>query len=235
MKRLASQAVYEAIRDDILMSRLPPGSPLIEAEIAKGRRVSRTPVREALSRLEQDGLLVRGDRSLVVRARSPEEILEIYEVRGMLESMAARDAAQRRTELDVARLRQLHLEFATKRDVDARYAAETNLRFHRAIWTASKNGTCADLLIRIHGHLGRYAGTTTLSDPARRREAIDEHEAILDAIVRRDAEAAGLHAGAHMARARDLRLKLFAEPVQHDEPVGGSASGVSGLRVSPAT
>jgi DNA-binding GntR family transcriptional regulator len=91
--------IYQQLREAIVTGVLSADAPLTELSLAAQYKVSRTPVREALRRLEQDGLVERGPRGMKVRGRSPEEILEIYEVRITLEGAAARAAAERRTEL----------------------------------------------------------------------------------------------------------------------------------------
>src|SRR5690606_26282547 len=86
----AKRTPYDKIRDAIVSGELAGGTPLTESSLAAWCGVSRTPIREALLRLEQDGLIVRTERGPVVRSRSPEEILDIYEVRIALEATAAR-------------------------------------------------------------------------------------------------------------------------------------------------
>src|SRR5690349_17429224 len=103
----AQGSTYEVLKNAILSGELAPGEQLVETSLAKLCKVSRTPIREALRRLEQDGLVYRSDRGLAVRTRSPEEILDIYEVRMMLEATVGRIAAERRTEHDVSMLRHL--------------------------------------------------------------------------------------------------------------------------------
>ena len=99
-----TMGVYEQLRQSIIEGRLLPGESLVEANLASTYGVSRTPIREALTRLQQDGLVHRGDRGLVVRESTPEEILDIYETRVILEAQAARLAAKRRTEFELARI-----------------------------------------------------------------------------------------------------------------------------------
>src|SRR5665811_1478321 len=93
---------YEQLKQAIMEGELQPGEPLVEVALADWCKVSRTPVREALMRLEQDGLVQRGhrdlgDRGLIVRESSPEEILDIYDTRIVLEGRVAAVAAERRT------------------------------------------------------------------------------------------------------------------------------------------
>jgi DNA-binding GntR family transcriptional regulator len=110
-RRPTAVDVYEHLRDDIVARRLDAGASLVETELADRYGTSRTPVREALRRLEQDGLLERGRRGLQVRAPSAAEILEIYEVRIDLEALAAALAAERHTPLDLVRLRSAAANF----------------------------------------------------------------------------------------------------------------------------
>src|ERR1700749_32754 len=89
--------VYDRLRGEIVTGEFEPGTPLGEEALAQRYGTSRTPVREALRRLEQDGLVESGVRGMRGRARSPEEIQEIYEVRVPLEATVAAAAARRRT------------------------------------------------------------------------------------------------------------------------------------------
>jgi len=202
---------YERLREEIVEGRLDPGAPLVEAVIAARFHVSRTPVREALRRLEQDGLVERGDRGMMVRARSPEEILEIYGVRVLLEGLAAKLAAESATPFDLASLdeRQREMVGIGTGPSDAKAMAVSNRRFHEALWTASHNRTLFDLLVRLNSHLSRYP-TTTLSHPGRWERVLAEHEEIVEAIRVRDSDRAAKLAEAHMAAARDIRLRISA-------------------------
>ncbi len=143
-----------------------------------------------------------------VRTRSPEEILEIYEVRIALEATAASAAAERRTEFDLIRIRSAMATMAATPTTDPRAMAATNRAVHEAIWAASHNGTVVDLLTRLNNHLTRYPATT-LAAEGRWVEAQREHAEILAAIEARDRDRAAERARAHMTRARDLRLAIY--------------------------
>jgi DNA-binding GntR family transcriptional regulator len=185
----------------------------VENALAEWCQTSRTPVREALRRLEQDGLIDSSDRGLVVRKRSPEEILDIYETRTVLEAMAARVAAERRTEHDIRLMRLLWQKYA---DVSGpREMLDANHQFHRAVWKASHNESLLDLLERVDLHLARYPGTT-LSAPGRWKTAQHQHEQLVDAIEKRDGDAAHRIAWTHFTDARDIRLELFANELSED-------------------
>lgn len=201
---------YEVLKNAILQGDLAPGQPLVETTLATWCQVSRTPIREALVRLEQDGLVERNERGLVVRKRSPEEILDIYETRIVLEATAGRVAAERRTEHDLRALRRL-LDQAEKVAADnTDRQVQINREFHRAASRASHNESLIDLLERLNLHLARYP-VTTLAFPGRWENATKEHTALVEAIERRDAAAAHELAQTHFTEARDIRLRLWEE------------------------
>ena len=139
---------------------------------------------------------------------TPEEILDIYEVRITLEGSAARSAAKHATDLDLARLRARQDAMRGLEGADARAAA--NRAFHAALWEASHSPPLIDLLDRLHVHLQRYP-TTTLDWPGRWDEVIREHDELLDAISRHDGDAARDIAERHMTGAREVRLQMYAD------------------------
>jgi DNA-binding GntR family transcriptional regulator len=204
--------VYDRLRAGIVSGDYEAGAPLVELALAEHYGTSRTPVREALRRLEQDGLVERGDRGMRVRTRSPEEILEIYEVRIPLEATAAAAAAERRTGLDLMRIRRAEAQMAETSSFDPNTMALANRLVHEAIWAASHNGTIVDLLTRLNNHLTRYPATT-LAVKGRWEEALRQHSEIISAIENRDCDRAAELARVHMARARDIRLQIYSEEV----------------------
>lgn len=205
-----SVKVYDRIREDIASGDLSPGTPLVEVAMAERYRVSRTPIREALRMLEQDGLVERAERGMRVRARSAEEILEIYDVRITLEAAAARWAASRRTQYDLMRLRAAHERMVAVDGGDGASMAETNRRFHETLWAASHNGTLIDMLDHLSAHISRYPATT-LTRGDRWAVALDEHARLIEAIAARDEASAATIAESHMAGAREVRLQMAAE------------------------
>jgi DNA-binding GntR family transcriptional regulator len=205
-----SSEVYEQLRAGIVSGEYDAGESLVELTLADRYGTSRTPIREALRRLEQDGLVERGDRGMRVRSRSPEEIMEIYEARIPLETAAAAAAAERRTELDLIRIRRAAAAMSEVSTSDPNAMATANRVVHEAIWAAGHNGTIVDLLTRLNNHLTRYPATT-LAVPGRWEEALRQHEGIISAIDRRDAAAAADLARAHMTQAREIRLNIYSE------------------------
>lgn len=201
---------YERVKQEVLRGELLPGEVLVEATLAERLDVSRTPVREALLRLEQDGLVSRTDRGVVVRERSPEEILDIYSIRILLESAAARTAAERRSDLDILSLRRAEGMIESLETEDPGARADANRRFHQAVWRATHHEPLTDLLQRIDLHLARYP-MTTLTYPGRWEASMPEHRAIVDAIEARDGDAAADLATIHFTAAREIRLRLWTE------------------------
>jgi DNA-binding GntR family transcriptional regulator len=205
------RSAYDTLRDMIRDEQFLPGTPLIETEIAQQLGVSRTPIREAFRQLEADGLVRRGPRGVEVRERSPEEILDIYEVRIRLEALAASTAARRASDFDIMTLRRLsRTEQQLDPTTDEDALVDSNRQFHRAVWTASHNEPVSSLLERLDLHLLRYS-LTTLTAVGRWQEAIDEHAALVDAIAEHDGQRASDIATQHFTRARDLRLQLWSE------------------------
>jgi DNA-binding GntR family transcriptional regulator len=202
-------SLYDELREAILTGRFEPGQVLSENALATEFGKSRTPVREALHRLEIEALVERVPRGVRVRTSSPEEILDIYDVRITLEGAAAKAAAERATELDRARLRAAQQAMVDAGDEAAARAA-ANRRFHEAVWSASHNPTLVDLLQRLNVHLVRYP-STTLTYGDRWAAVLREHAELLGAIEARDGESSRRIAEHHMFGAREVRLRMYAE------------------------
>jgi DNA-binding GntR family transcriptional regulator len=213
--------VYRVLRQQILDSELAPDEPLVEEAIAKATSLSRTPVREALHRLEMDGLVRSRGRSVVVATMSVEELSELCIVRESLEGLAARLAAAARSDVDVSTLERLLEEMRRAASADdLGRLVDTNHAFHEVIWTSSRNRYLAHQLELLRALIERRQ-STTLADPRRRDETLAEHAAILEGIARRDAGAAEDAATVHFRNAlasRMLNLSL-------SRPRGGASSG----------
>ena len=208
--KVDATGIYAALRADILTGALVSGEPVREVAVASRFGVSRTPVREALRRLEHDRLLVPSSRGLVVRGVDPEEVIQSYTVRILLEGEAAAEAASARNQTDLVRLESLAERDRSLAEPDDPTRAETNTEFHEAVWTATHNPVLQDLLRRLTVHLVRIPHST-LSAPGRWEEALDEHEAMVAAIRDSDVEGARKVATAHMTRAREIRLELLRQ------------------------
>ncbi|QBI19908.1 GntR family transcriptional regulator [Egibacter rhizosphaerae] len=201
-----AREAYEGLRTAILAGRLAAGSALVEDSLAARFGVSRTPVREALRRLEQDGLVQRAPHGgLEVRRYSADELDEVYEIRQLLEGYAARRAAEARRSSDLARIDTAHEQMAALRDeADGATRIAANERFHRAIWDAARKPTLRQSIERLHLHSVHH---TTLADPERWAAALREHAAVRDAIAERDPEAAAEAMSGHLATGREVAVR----------------------------
>lgn len=205
-----SEAVTDALREAILDGMLQPSAWLREDEIARAFQVSRTPVREALRRLADEGLAVKtAHHGTVVAPLSLEDILALYVVREDLEGLAARLAAVRCPpglveELDAIGER---MKVATELG-DVSQLARLNLEWHRALREAAAN-TYLDRFLNQVEHAVRRLPVSTFAHQGRPAEALAEHDAVVRAIEARDGATAEKAARAHMHRAREIRLSML--------------------------
>lgn len=189
-----------------------PGDRLVESELADRFGVSRTPIREALQRLETQSLLTRDGRSLIVASLDHTELAELYVVRGELEGLAARLAAAHATPEEV-RVLQMMLEEDRALIGDPQALSRANRRFHKQIHLASHNRFLIQQLDLVHRSMALLA-TTSLAVEGRGAGTLDEHTAIVEAIAAGDGEAAASALRNHISRAFEVRLRLDAEAAE---------------------
>jgi DNA-binding GntR family transcriptional regulator len=203
----ASDAAFETLREGILQGLLPAGMRLAEEDLAARFSVSRTPIREAMFRLESEMLVERvARRGIVVSRVTEEEILEVYVVRAVLDGLAARLAARSATVPEVMRLRMLNLELAgAVKASSLSDMAALSLEFHETLGRSAHNGLVEHFLGQIHSRLRRFGGTT-LANQERARKTISEHDRILRAVEARDEPAAEQLARDHTARSMEARV-----------------------------
>jgi len=204
--RSRADFVYESLRDAISDGRIATGERVREEEIARNLGVSRTPVREALQRLQQRGLLVVGaGRGLVVAQLTQHQVMQLYAMREILEGSAARFAAQHATETDIAILYRLQRELANA-EPDAMLLVTLNRRFHQAIYEAAHNQYLLQTLNLLHDSLA-LLHNSTFRMPSRRSESDEEHRRIVAAIERRDPDRAEQAARDHIRQAQRTRFE----------------------------
>lgn len=185
-----------------------PGDRLVESELAEQFGVSRTPIREALQRLETQSLLTRDGRSLIVASLDHNQLAELYVVRTELEGLAARLAARHAAPEEIRVLREMVEEDRSFLS-DPEALSLANRRFHKQIHLASHNRYLVQQLDLVHRTMALLA-TTSLAVKGRGETALDEHEAIVAALEKRDGEAAHLALKNHISKAFETRLKLDA-------------------------
>lgn len=200
---------YYLLLEAIDQGEFRPGDRLVESELAERLGVSRTPIREALQRLETQGVLARDGRSLMVASLDHDQLGELYVVRAELEGLAARLAAQHAAPEEI---RVLWDMIRRDREVVGRpdVLARANKRFHRQIHLASHNRYLIQQLEMVHRSMALLA-TTSLAAEGRGPKALEEHETIVRAIEARDGEAADAAIRQHISRAFETRLLLDAE------------------------
>ena len=207
-------SIYAQLRSEILAGAIAPATPLREVTLGERFGVSRTPVREALRRLQHDRLLDRGARGLQVHQPTPQEVIQVYDVRILLEQEAAGQAALSHDITDIMQLEGLVERDRALSEPDDHTRASTNLEFHAAVWAAAHNPVLQDLLQRLSTHLIRTPHST-LSVGERWDEALAEHSKLVAAITAGDETAARDTAREHMETARRIRLDLLRKSASH--------------------
>jgi DNA-binding GntR family transcriptional regulator len=207
---VAAEAIYATLRRAILSGVLVPGEHLGEVQLGKLFNRSRTPVREAILRLESERLTERSARrGFSVGRMTREEVLEVYAVRGVLDGLAARLAALGILPTEIEHLRWINEQIREATSAqNFQRLLNLNIDFHEAICRASRNSMLMQFTGQIHDWVRRFP-TTTLSHPGRAATAVLEHDALLDALARRDPESAERTARAHMEHAMQARVSML--------------------------
>lgn len=204
------ERVYTEIRGRIVDGRYRPGTPFVEEELARAHGTSRTPVREVLSRLDQEGWVERIPRRGFIVARIAIRALEdAFEVRRVLEGAAAAAAARHAEPAEVERLRRLAGAAIGPERASFRKAEAANREFHQAVAAASHNLLAADLIAHCLAQMDRVLALGVNAQPLQ-DGTNDEHRAIVDAIARRNPAEAQRAMEEHLDRcAQLLREALF--------------------------
>ena len=200
-RRSLGSEVTRVLRRMLIEGRFPPGERLVEESLAKEMGASRTPLREALHRLEQEGLLARRPRGgYVLKPLDPAEVEEAVESRSLLESYAASLAARRATEQVLAGLERNIAQFeAAHRRQDPAALAALNAEFHAMLARAAGSRLLIRLLEVLEGMVERISRESATGMEAG-CWSLDEHRAILAALRAAEAEAAARAAAGHVRR-----------------------------------
>lgn len=200
--------VYKALLEGIRAGRIMPGDRIREEDVAQSLGVSRTPVREALQHLQARRLVeMAPGRGIVVVELNTQQVMELYAMREVLEGAAARFAAQHALPAEIAMMRELSDEFDAARG-DAPLLARINANLHRTIYEAARNRYMHEALNNLEDALSLLQNTT-FSLPERHASASTEHRAIVEAIARRDSDAAESLSRAHIHEAQRARLRML--------------------------
>jgi DNA-binding GntR family transcriptional regulator len=215
-RRKVTDWVYEELKNAIVDLRLAPGEPLREATLAERLGVSKTPIREALTRLEQEGLVeTTSFKGAVVTGYSRQDLLDIYELRELLENAAVRAAAQSMSDASRARLGRIAQD--SRRLLsgpDRSELAALLTEFDAVLFEQVRNHRIQVLIENLRDHLTRI-GQLTAEIPGRIGASVDEHEKIVEAIAARDPDLAEQYMREHIRSVRDDQLRALEEAADH--------------------
>ncbi len=201
------EIVFETLREAIISGKLEPGERLMEIQMAEEMGVSRTPVREAIRKLELEGFVVMIPRKgAYVAGISLKDITDVFEVRAALEALAAGLAAERITDAEIERLERslvAYSEQTNQQNIDG--IVETDTDFHDLLYKASRNERLLMIITHLREVIQRVR-TVSLSQPGRSKDAVEEHREIVDAIADRNVELAQTLAREHIFHAETSML-----------------------------
>jgi DNA-binding GntR family transcriptional regulator len=205
---LLGDVAYEAVLEAINNRVFKPGERIAEYKVAQWLGISRTPAREALRRLENEGLLVSHPRrGLVVASVDSDAIFELYAAREILEGASAALAAQRASDAEIATLKHMLEVEATMQD-DPKRMYEHNRAFHALVYRAAHNRYLLKFMVALADTLNAHRSPSTLEKEERRRAVIAEHKALVKAIASRDEAAARGAAVNHVKAALRVSTRL---------------------------
>ncbi|WP_455581435.1 GntR family transcriptional regulator [Dysosmobacter sp.] len=217
--RSVRDQVYEGIKAMIVSGQLPQGAKLQESELAELFQVSRTPVREALKALKDDGLLENGSsKGLFVRVLTPENVEDIFQVRSLLEQFALQNAIPLLAQEQDRHLLELRAKFEPYRtytDMDA--YVRLDIELHNCIISYSGNQFLRDLTDRVYGYL-QPVRLFSLSTRQRYEDSITEHIGIIDGMLARDADKAAAVLQTHLDVAKKNVLYILKNQASPPQP-----------------
>jgi len=204
-----SQRVYEIIRDMIIARKLKPGQRIIEVDLAAELGVSRTPVKRALTKLNEEGLVEALPRQgTFVKKFLLKDALAIYDVREVLEGLASRLAASSITDKEIRGMKKLFEgaeEFIKKRDFDA--YVKVDMKFHKLLAQASGNEIVHQIITNFHLQIRSFHAGVLIRPPS---ETLKDHLAIIDALAKHEPDLAEKLVRQHIRTSRKrLPSRLF--------------------------
>ncbi|EAU46492.1 GntR family transcriptional regulator [Salipiger bermudensis] len=204
-----AENIFETLVDGIVAGRMPPGEPLVEKALAEQFGVSRTPVREALHRLEQARLAERGARrAFFVRQMAPDDLAELFEAAGEVESGLAALAANRMSEIERRKLEAILAEGDACDDPEA-YGA-INARFHDTLKSGARNAILAATLDELNLRTLAWRAANFHEDASRLETSRAEHRGITEAILAQDAETTRRLMRSHVASSYIVLTDILA-------------------------
>lgn len=189
IRRTTQSIVAERVRIEILSGSLPPGSRLMQADLAKRMNTSTTPVREALRELASEGLLhLDPHRGVIVHEPTEAELAEIYQMRKLLEPESVAKTVENITPQEIERARELMARMETEEDPGT--WTVLNNQFHSVLAQASRSPLLASIVQNLRNRSSQYVANSMQRPSHRLEEANREHAALLQACVDRDVDTA---------------------------------------------
>lgn len=212
------EMVFDVLMEAIISGKLPPGERLMEVQLAEEMGVSRTPVREAIRRLELEGFVVMIPRKgAYVAGLSIKDIVNIFEIRTALEQLAVGLATERMTSEDLEALKRMVLELSeSEKEADVEAWTELDKRFHRLIYEYSRNERLIQMMDNIIEQINRYR-VISLSNPEIRHHTVEEHKRIVEAMAERNIQAAQKAAADHLNNTQTSLIVLLQEKLAGPE------------------
>lgn len=191
--------VFITLREAILKGELAPGERLMEIALAQQLGVSRTPIREAIRKLELEGLVLMTPRKgAVVAEITKKDLKDVLEVREHLEELAVQLACDKATPEDIVIMKKLHQEFIESlSQTDLTVIAEIDVRFHDAIYATTDNKRLIQILNNLREQMYRYR-LEYIKDEAKRKTIVEEHEKIIRGIEEKNVEYAKQYIKTHI-------------------------------------
>jgi DNA-binding GntR family transcriptional regulator len=205
------EIVFESLREAIMSGILEPGERLMEIQLAEELGVSRTPVREAIRKLELENFVVMIPRKgAYVAGVSLKDIADVFEIRSALEGLAAGLAAERITDDELEQMERVLFYRADEGELDLEQLVKSDTDFHALVYKASRNERLIQILANLREQIQRFR-TTSLAVPGRMKHAIDEHRRIVEALRNHDSEEAQSLAIAHIVTAENVMFGTMSQ------------------------
>lgn len=191
--------VFITLREAILQGKLEPGERLMEIALANQLGVSRTPIREAIRKLEIEGLVINAPRrGAVVAEITLKDLRDVLEVRRNLENLAVKLACEKANEQDIRELKELHRSFiSTLKNEDLTEVAQADVKFHDKIYEITDNKRLIQILSNLREQMYRYR-FEYIKDEIHRRVLVDEHAMIIEGIENKDVDTAKKYMEIHI-------------------------------------
>lgn len=204
------EVIFNTLREAIIVGELKPGERLMEVQLAEKMGVSRTPVREAIRKLELEGLVEMLPRKGAhVADLSVKDIMDVLEVRSTLDGLASSLSATRITEDEVKELKHVQGQFINYVEKDnLQGSIKKDVEFHDIIYRSSRNDKLIQITSNLREQIQRFR-VIYIKDYSSTRELIREHAEIVDAIAGRDPEAAQRAAQKHIKNQEDAIIKAI--------------------------